>query len=314
VAAQSPVRLSFSRDQVCRALGISARQLRSWERLRLVPSSEEFAPADVATLRNLVRLRENRVPVWRLRHALTALRKRFPLSEFPLREMKLIPSRPRRFVVLIDGQQVEPATGQCLLDFEGDRSQAPVVLAGRTQPDNTAARNRQEADRLFQKALDLEAAALPIKEIVPVYLRALELDPALAAAHLNLGTLYFQIRAFDRAEKYYLAAVAADPRYALAHFNIGNLYDEMGDRDKALRHYAEAVQLDPGYPDVHYNLALLHQATGQSLRALYHWKAYLRLDPDSNWAQIARRQMTELRRSSVLTGSRGMKQRADGES
>ena len=41
-------------------------------------------------------------------------------------------------------------------------------------------------------------------------------DPEHAAAHINLGTLYYNRHDFVKAEHYYRQAIGADPRYALA--------------------------------------------------------------------------------------------------
>ena len=54
------------------------------------------------------------------------------------------------------------------------------------------------------------------------------MEPQHAAAHINLGTLYYNRQDFASAEKHYRAAVAADPRYALAYFDLGNVLDETG--------------------------------------------------------------------------------------
>ena len=71
------------------------------------------------------------------------------------------------------------------------------------------------------------------------------LSPKHAAAHINLGTLYYNRQDFDLAEKHYRDALEADPRYALAYFDLGNVLDETGRVQEAIQTYKTAIQLGP---------------------------------------------------------------------
>ena len=63
---------SYSREEARRVLGISERQLRSWEKQELVPHLDDFAFTDLIALRSLDKLRQNRVPAARIRQAVRA--------------------------------------------------------------------------------------------------------------------------------------------------------------------------------------------------------------------------------------------------
>jgi tetratricopeptide (TPR) repeat protein len=164
---------------------------------------------------------------------------------------------------------------------------------------------RVEAERWFERGLELEQSGAPLDDVIKAYQQALAIDPNSAGALVNLGTVYFNARALRDAERYYRDALTADPEYALAHFNLGNLYDETGDRAKALDHYQNALRLNANYADAHYNIALLYQCLGQPLKAVRHWKLYLKLDPGSSWAAIARRELAKLRDSTIVKGAGG---------
>ena len=84
-------------------------------------------------------------------------------------------------------------------------------------------------------------------------------SPTIAAAHINLGTLYYNRQDFVSAEKHYRSAVQSDPRYALAYFDLGNVLDETGRIPDAIAAYSTAIQLAPTYADAHYNLALAYE-------------------------------------------------------
>ena len=122
----------------------------------------------------------------------------------------------------------------------------------------------------------------------------LEIEPQHAAAHINLGTLYYNRQDFASAEQHYRAAVAADPRYALAYFDLGNVLDETGHVDDSIAAYRNAIQLAPTYADAHYNLALAYERKGEPRLALQHWKTYLKLDNNGPWAVHARNQVARI--------------------
>ena len=167
------------------------------------------------------------------------------------------------------------------------------------------AEKRTEAERWFQRGLEMEQTGGPVEEVMEAYRKATELDPQSAGALVNLGTLYFNAHNLTEAEKCYTQALKVDPEYALAHFDIANLYDERGQRGPALEHYLIALRISPNYADAHYNIALLYQGSNQPLKALHHWMMYLKLDPASQWATVARRELAKLRKSAVVPGARG---------
>jgi tetratricopeptide (TPR) repeat protein len=202
---------------------------------------------------------------------------------------------------------MEPVSGQLLLNFgPAELKKLLSFPVGGKQPPEDAKRhkNRLEAEMLFEKGLDMEQRGAPIADIIAVYERAVTLDPHSTGALVNLGTIYFNARQFDKAQQHYQRAVDADPEYALAHFNLGNLYDEQGQRAKALEHYLQALKANPRYSDAHYNVALLYQNTGETMKAVLHWKTYLKLDPGSAWSEIARRELGKLKDVTIVPGRR----------
>jgi tetratricopeptide (TPR) repeat protein len=294
---------SYTREEALRVLGISERQLRAWERQELVPRLEQFAFSDLIALRSLDKLRANRVSPSRIRSAVRALRAKLGGVEDPLKELKIF-CEGRKIAVLIEGQKMEPVSGQLLLDF--DQKELNTLLAfppeGRGAAASSGAKAR-EAEGWFERGLELEQTGAPPEEILEAYERALALDPASAGAAVNLGTIYYRLRRWEDAERAYRQALEIDSTYALAHFDLGNLFDERGDTENAASHYQAALKLNPNYADAHYNLALLSQTHGDAMKAVRHWKAYLKLDGASSWSIIARRELEKLRRAAVVPGT-----------
>jgi tetratricopeptide (TPR) repeat protein len=285
----------YSRADVRRQFDLSERQLRSWERQKLIPRTESYTFPDLIALQTLVKLRENRIRPREIAKAMVSLREKLDWIEQPLSELRVV-SDGKKIAVHVAGQKMEALTGQTLFDFEA--SEAGGIKSFPTRK-RTMDRIR-EAEAWFQKGLELEEICAPVEQAVAAYEKALELNPEAAGALVNLGTIYYRQRRFPEAERYYLGAAAADTSYPLAQFNLGNLYDEQGKLTQAQEHYRVALQLNPNYADAHFNLALLCERTGEGLKAVQHWKAYLKLDQSGQWAEIARRQLDRLRQLTIV--------------
>jgi tetratricopeptide (TPR) repeat protein len=302
VAGLAP-KQAFSRDETLRLLNISERQLKSWEKQELVPPFDAYGFRELVALRTLDRLRRNRVAPIQIRRALVALAEKLRHIEDPLTQLKLY-ADGKKVRVEVDGRAMEAESGQLLLDF--DAVELNRLLEFRAKETPNADRDRRlEAERWFQRGLELEQTGAAVEDVMEAYQKALELDPQSAGALVNLGTVYFNAHNWKEAERYYLEALQSDPDYALAHFDLANLYDECGERTKALEHYMAALRIAPNYADAHYNLALLFQGSQQTMKAVHHWSTYLKLDSTSHWANIARRELAKLRQATVLPGSRG---------
>jgi tetratricopeptide (TPR) repeat protein len=302
---EGPARGVYTRSEVRRMLNLSERRLRSWEKEGLAPLVDSYAFPDLVALRTLGRLRNSGVSVAKIRRAVAAVREKLTSVSDPLKELKIY-SEGHRIAVQLGASRMEPISGQLLLDFDQAELHKMLSFPQRIAPDAikaAEAARRFESSLWFEKAIELESSGAPLPDVILAYEQAVELDPTCAGALVNLGTIYFHQRKWDKAESYYRRALEADPQYALAHFNLGNLFDEKGDRGEAILHYTIALRLEPGYCDAHYNLALLFQASGEIMRAVRHWKSYLRLDPGSNWAKIARQELDKLRRATVIEGA-----------
>lgn len=299
----SAPRQAYSREEARRLLNVSERQLRSWEKQQLIPAAKSYGFRELVALRTLIKLRRGQVPPAQIRQALTALAQKLSHIEDPLTQLRLY-TDGKKIHVEVEGRAMDALSGQLLLDF--DRNELKRLVEFKAKDESQSGREqRKEAERWFQRGLELEQAGEAVDQVIAAYETSLRLDPKSAGAFVNLGTIHFNARNWPEAERCYRAALEADPGYALAHFDLANLYDERGERAKALQHYEAALLISPHYADVHYNLALLYQGSNQPIKAVHHWTRYLKLDPNSHWSTIARQELAKLRRTTVLPGSRG---------
>jgi tetratricopeptide (TPR) repeat protein len=278
-----------------------------------VPERTEYRFSDLLAVKRLIDLRLERAHPRAIRRAMDAVRLRLG-DEVTGSDVRVY-KEGRRVRVQVGKQKMEAVSGQLLFDFAEEEIRKILQLPAADRRNANAVaerfRNKLEADRWFERGLELEHTGAPVEQIVEAYKRAAELDPSAAGALVNLGTVFFNSHAWAEAEAQYLRALEIDPDYALAHFNLGNLYDERGDSGEAVNHYLEALRLNPSYADAHYNLALLYQQSRDVMSAVRHWRAYLKLDNTSTWAHIARRELIKL--ESALTVAKGVRPASTGQ-
>ena len=127
-----------------------------------------------------------------------------------------------------------------------------------------------------------------VDEAVKAYRRALEEDPDLVAALINLANIRYSRDELAEAQALYERAIAIDPSYFEAHFNLGNIHHDHAHYSAAEASYREALTLNGDYPDAHFYLAVTLEKMGRSVDARAHWKAYERLAPQGEWVELAR--------------------------
>jgi tetratricopeptide (TPR) repeat protein len=231
-----------------------------------------------------------------IRQSLDAMRKQAAGVEKPLLEAAAWSTGKHRVAFRHDGKLVEPIAGQFLMDF----STREKVVTSTPVPSSEPSPSEAEAASWFARGIALEEDPATQTEAIAAYLRVLELDSAHAAAHINLGTLYYNRQDFALAESHYRQAIETDPRYALAYFDLGNVLDETGRVHEAIQTYKTALQLAPTYADAHYNLALAFEKVREPRKALKHWRAYTKLDTTGPWAVHAQSQIKRILQADTL--------------
>ena len=281
----------YRRADVLRILRITARQLSGWEKAGLIAAAESYSFFDLLQVKKLRDLSAKRVRSAVIRESLQAMQRQVAGMENPLLEAGTF-STKSRVAYRYSGHAMEPIAGQFVMDFAPGNN----LVAARVKHMRPA----ETAEELFLKGVALEEDPATQAEAIECYRQALELEPEHAAAHINLGTLYYNHQDYTQAEKHYRRAASADPRYALAYFDLGNVLDETGRLPEAVCAYRQAITLAPTYADAHYNLALAYEKMGQQRQALEHWRAYVRLDTRGPWAVHARSQIQKTLHSDPL--------------
>jgi tetratricopeptide (TPR) repeat protein len=159
--------------------------------------------------------------------------------------------------------------------------------------------SRQEYGRarsVLNEILDLEPRTLIAAEVhnylgyvrylegdyaraMPCFEKALEINPYLAVAWLNIGNIHFHLKRYDEAVSAYEKALKIDPQLASAYTQIGLCHLEMGQLDLARRPLEAALAIDASEYFAHLGLSEFHRRTRNPIGALDEARQAFRIEP-----------------------------------
>src|SRR5262245_21521735 len=188
--------------------------------------------------------------------------------------------------------------GQLEFDFRLDAAPAKIISLRREQAKKPSERragavvtreNALRAEEHFRTASALDDGNdVTRDEAAAAYRKALELDPSLVAALINLANIHYRRDELVEAQALYERAIGLEADFFEAHFNVGNIYHDLGRFPEAQACYREALRLNPFYADAHFYLAVTFEKMGLSHEAQPHWRAYQQLAPHGEWVELAR--------------------------
>lgn len=111
-------------------------------------------------------------------------------------------------------------------------------------------------------------------------LHAVQINPLLSEANINLGNIYLKKKMPLQAIEQYEKALRILGSDAKAINNLGTAYIQLGEYAKAESYYKTALSLDPQYVDVYRNLANAMQLQGRYTDAVSQLKVAVVLNPD----------------------------------
>ncbi len=94
------------------------------------------------------------------------------------------------------------------------------------------------------------------------YLNAVQLDPTLQPAFVNLSALMEQHERYDEAIEWAEKAIALRPDCGLSHYNLANAQRELGRIPEAIENYTKSLRSKPGHAKTVWNLGICHLLAG----------------------------------------------------
>ena len=120
------------------------------------------------------------------------------------------------------------------------------------------------AEEYFMKGSALDVDESRHNAAATWYRKALEIDPYLVPALINLANIHYGKDELAEAQALYERAIGLDPDFFEAHFNLGNIYHDLGRFQEAATCYRTALRLNGQYADAHFYLAITLEKTGHS--------------------------------------------------
>lgn len=184
-------------------------------------------------------------------------------------------------------------SGQLTFDFRIDAEPARILALKPREvaqpPLPGLARPLTSAEQFFMMGSLLDdGSAERQEEAAQAYRHALEDDPDLVAALINLANIRYAKDELAEAQALYERAILLDSSYFEAHFNLGNIHHDHGRYLEAESCYREALGVNADYPDAHFYLAVTLEKMGRSADARPHWQRYQSLAPHGEWVELAR--------------------------
>jgi tetratricopeptide (TPR) repeat protein len=271
---------AYTSREVAKLLGLPVGRVRGFVRSGfLVPERGRrgefrFSFPDLVLLRAAKELVDQAIAPRRVRAALRKLRAELPIGR-PLSALSISAEGGR--VVVRDGRRRwNPESGQQLFSFEvAELAEKLAPLAERRVAEARVATNSLRAEEWYELGCELETSRR--EEARDAYRRAIELDPAHADAHTNLGRLLHEAGEVEAAEAHYRQALVAEPHDVTASFNLAVALEDQQRVDDAIAAYQHVLAADSSYADAHYNLARLYERQGRGVVAVRHMRAYRRL-------------------------------------
>ena len=113
--------------------------------------------------------------------------------------------------------------------------------------------NSEQAKEHFQKGLKHSQSG-QLDFAILEYRKALELDPNLTIAYVNVGVSYIQKKEYDTAVQALKKAIQKDSKLKLAHYNLWWAYRQQGKYDQGIDELKKIIAFDPNDIKIYKNL------------------------------------------------------------
>jgi tetratricopeptide (TPR) repeat protein len=144
----------------------------------------------------------------------------------------------------------------------------------------------RSAASLLERGIQLEQAGR-LQDAISATEEALQLNPALMQAHVNLIILYGRAGNLKKAEEHYQEALKLNPeKYPDAYYNYGVLLLKESRFEEAQAAFTKALQIRPSYAEAHNDMGYLFEREGKLREAGAEYQKAVEAQPDFRRARF----------------------------
>lgn len=157
-------------------------------------------------------------------------------------------------------------------------SQGSEPVAG--EPDRAPQTRTTQADEFVGQARDLKAQGRE-DEALALLARAIERNPTLTVAHLEMADIYERTGDYSAAEQSFSTAARQQPANFDAQFGHGRVLQAMSRVAESVRAYLRALAIRPDHFEANLNLATAYITLDGPAQALPYAQRAVQLQPDN---------------------------------
>jgi tetratricopeptide (TPR) repeat protein len=143
--------------------------------------------------------------------------------------------------------------------------------------------------------------------------KALELNPNMPEAHINLGNIYLAQKDYTNAAGEYQKALELKPDNVLAHYNYGLVLTGQDNVEGAVNQYRETVRLNPNYANAYYALGLIYQSQNNLTDAVANFERYLAIEPTGTYSDSVKSTLDKIHQTTGQPANPGTTAAAGGD-
>lgn len=143
-----------------------------------------------------------------------------------------------------------------------------------------------EVNALDENPLDLVRLGTELERVgqleqsAAAHEKALEINPQLVQAHVNLISIYARLHQFDKAEEHYRAAVRLNPNEAESYYDYGVLLFDQDKYPQAEEAFRKALEINPFHPQARNNLGVMLEREGKLSEAVEQYREAIKNKTD----------------------------------
>jgi tetratricopeptide (TPR) repeat protein len=146
---------------------------------------------------------------------------------------------------------------------------------------------------------DAKAAKGDTDGAIVAYQKALGLNPVNPRVHMSLGKIYYSEKGlYYESVNAYKKAIEYDPTSVEARMGLGEVFEDKGLYKEAIEEYRKVIELDGKHTGAMYNLAVVYERTDPR-EAMAQWERYIglasQLPSEKDWVDVARQHLRKLK-------------------